>query len=288
MGNARASTWDKREVEHPTSFRLTLITLNPGSWRHKGKGITMNTINGMSFYDSLTKLTIGFLLTWWHLPKILYSNIQIQDKDLHDVLFIALYVVACYLTGCLWQLVSCVFPQDNTLDNKDKDDSLCSYIPWGKTNYLPWIKEKKHEVEKEFTSAISSDEEDKNVKYEYFKAYFKVQKSGLMGNVPILEAHEAFLRYATLPFIAHCFYGVYILSKGHKFEDGIGALLFIISLIVIFLYLSLWKYYNRKVYRLVWEAKFFLDKLEKEEQDNAPATKNEKQDISCPATEKEQ
>lgn len=251
----------------------------------------MNTINGMSFYDSLTKLTIGLLLTWWHLPKILYSNIQIQDKDLHDVLFIALYVVVCYLAGCLWQAISCVFPQDNTLDNKDEGSCICSYIPWGKTNYLPWIKEQKHEVEKEFTSATSSDEEDKNVMYKYFKAYFKVQKSGLMGNIPILEAHEAFLRYATIPFILYCVAGLIYLYN--QIKVCFCSIFSIIILIVVFifvllLYLSLWKYYNRKVYRLVWEANFFLDKLEEEEQDNAPATKNEKQDISCPATEKEQ
>lgn len=279
MGNARASTWDKREVEQPTSFRLTIITLNPGSWRQKGKGITMNTINGMTFYDSLTKLTIGFLLTWWWLPDILYSNLQIQNIGLYEVLFIPLYVVVCYLTGCIWiSLLS--------LNQDNNDYSFCSLAPWGKTNYLPWIKEKKHEVEKEFTSATSSDEKDENVKYEYFKAYFKVKKSGLMGNVPILEAHEAFLRYATLPFIANCFCGVCIPFKDNEY--GLGALLIITALIVIFLYLSLWKYYNRKVYRLVWEAKFFLDKLEIEEQDNVPATQNEKQDISIPATKKEQ
>ena len=123
QGNARARMWDRREVEQPTSFRLTLITLNPGSWRQKGKGITMNTINGMSFYDSLTKLTIGFLLTWWCLLKILYSNIQIQDKDLHEVLFIALYIVVCYWIGYLWQAVHCVFSQDDIIwDDRDVVD----------------------------------------------------------------------------------------------------------------------------------------------------------------------
>ncbi len=123
QGNARARMWDRREVEQPTSFRLTLITLNPGSWRQKGKGITMNTINGMTFYDSLTKLTIGFLLTWWCLPKILYSNIQIQDKDLHEVLFIALYIVVCYWIGYLWQAVLCVFSQDDIIwDDRDVVD----------------------------------------------------------------------------------------------------------------------------------------------------------------------
>lgn len=174
-----------------------------------------------------------------------------------------MYVVVCYLAGCLWQAISCVFPQDNTLDNKDEGSCICSYIPWGKTNYLPWIKEQKHEVEKEFTSATSSDEEDKNVMYEYFKAYFKVQKSGLIGNIPILEAHEAFLRYAFFPFLGNVIYICWNIIVDTSCCWSILFFLILLS-ILIFLYLHLWKYYNQKVYELVWEADKYLKEIEKE------------------------
>ena len=240
----------------------------------------MNTINGMSFYDSLTKLTIGFLLTWWWLPGHLPAIVK------EEYIQFTLYFIMCFLTGCLWQGLAELLPKYDKESHR-----ILDWIPYSKRNYMPWIIE---EWKKHYNEGIDTIP----TKHDYYCAYYKLQKAGLLGNIPILEALEAFLRYGMIPSIIVSIISVY--NGGISFleqiksesNNCIGA--FLAILITLFLlclpclYLYTWRNYNKKVYRLVWEAKFFLDKLEEEERDNASATKNEKQDISIPATEKEQ
>lgn len=224
----------------------------------------------MSFYDSLTKLTIGFLLTWWWLPGHLPAIVK------EECIQLPLYFIMCFLTGCLWQGLAELLP-------KYEKESHCilDWIPYSKRNYMPWIIE---EWKKNYNEGIDTIPTIND----YYCTYYKVQKAGLLGNIPILEALEAFLRYGMIPLIISVYQGgTNIFNQINSGSNNCISVLptFIVTL---FLLLCTWQKYNKKVYRLVWEAKFFLDKLEKEEQDNAPATKNEKQDISCPATEKEQ
>ncbi len=99
--------------------------------------------------------------------------------------------------------------------------------------------------------------------HQYLKAYYNAQKNGLMGNIPKIEALEAFLRYAFVPFIINV---IYIFRKIIVDTSCCWSILFFLILLsfLIFLYLRLWKYYNQKVYELVWEADKYLKEIEKE------------------------
>ena len=44
----------------------------------------MNTINGMTFYDALTKFIIGFLITFWWLPSIITKE-ELKLSDFYTI-----------------------------------------------------------------------------------------------------------------------------------------------------------------------------------------------------------
>lgn len=291
MGNARASTWDKREVEQPTSFRLTLITLNPGSWLQKGKGITMNTINGMSFYDSLTKLTMGFLLTWW-LPSIITKE-ELKLSDFSTIQS-CLYIVACFVAGCLWQslgiLCKKILLSITSKDSSENSDCyfecyLCSNMMKNKQKTFSmklscfirdmiiflFLENRNNEV-MIYTAYNNFNEETidrKKLLDKYYKAYYKAEMEGTTRNLPVLEAIEAFLR--SLIWVIIC-YGVFFIFihcscwiETHNWIPGISfKKKFLGASITLFLLLFLWRSVQMKIYELVWEADKYLKEIEKE------------------------
>ena len=250
----------------------------------------MNTITGISFYDALTKLTIGFLLTWWWLPSVIIENCSVDLCDNYfSTISNCLYIIACFITGCLWQSIAIILPcrcSTNIFKPKviirkiiykvkylirktinepkyliQKIKYIHKLIPYGKSNYTLWIILKYRH--------IYNNHKENDIMHQYLKAYYNTQKKGLMGNIPKIEALEAFLRYAFVPFIINV---IYIFRKIIVDTSCCWSILFFLILlsILIFLYLHLWKYYNQKVYELVWEADKYLKEIEKEKDNNFP------------------
>lgn len=236
----------------------------------------MNTITGISFYDALTKLTIGFLLTWWW-PQSIINNMNLKNS--FPEINSCLYIIGCFIIGCLWQSLAIILPcrcSPNIFKPKviirkiiykvkylirktinepkyliQKIKYIHKLIPYGKSNYTLWIILKYRHI-------YNNHKED-DIMHQYLKAYYNAQKNGLMGNIPKIEALEAFLRYAFVPFIINV---IYIFRK--IIVDTSYCWSILILFLLIFLYLSLWKYYNQKVYELVWEADKYLKEIEKE------------------------
>lgn len=86
-----------------------------------------------------------------------------------------------------------------------------------------------------------------------------------MGNIPKIEALEAFLRYAFIPFLGNVIYIFWNIIMNTSYCWSI-----LILFLLIFLYLRLWQYYNQKIYELVWEADKYLKEIEKEKDNNFP------------------
>ena len=280
MGNARASTWDKREVEQPTSFRITLITLNLGSWRQKGKGITMNTINGMTFYDALTKFIIGFLITFLWLPGIINSGSSNCSCGVSlNAVQTFLYGILCFIAGFVWEAVYdlcgfCLKDKDKKVDNNTKvkqdieQESGCSiffhdlgiFLSGDIRNNEEWIERAKNKVEKEW-------KQNTIVYHNYYKAYYK-NVNAPIGCVKTLEAHEAFLRYMIfiLPLIypiallARCICGKKVININFLPEHlnccEVIMIFFVCIFIDVFLF-GIWRKIQFKIHELVWEAYYY-------------------------------
>lgn len=128
----------------------------------------MDIVSGASFYDSLNKLIIGFLLL---LPSI--GNCYTLDN--YELMLLG---VACWVTGLFfWGLI---------------DRVVCSNIicPLLENNYVKWIRESYEEI---MDDKLSTDD-SKEIKDKYYEAYYSVQEHGLLGAVNRLESFSAFFR----------------------------------------------------------------------------------------------
>ena len=124
--------------------------------------------SGSSFYDTINKLLIGFLIL---LPWINYT----PNMGSYEILVIS---VLSYVAGIFfWGLV---------------DGFICYRINWSflKNNCEKWIAESFNKIMK--YSDYKSDAD--NIKDEYYKAYYTVQERGLLGPVNIMEGFSAFFR----------------------------------------------------------------------------------------------
>ena len=262
----------------------------------------MNTITGISFYDALTKLTIGFLLTWWWLPSIIIENCSVDlCYNYFSTISNCLYIIACFITGCLWQAIgmlckkillnitSCDSSEDtddcsecylcsNLWKNKPKTfsmrlscfirDMIIFFFLENRNNkvmvYTAYNKMVYTAYNKIYEEAIDK----KSILDKYYMAYYKAETNGMTRNLPVLEAIEAFLR--SLIWIVIC-YGVgFILLRCYCWLtkpdciSNISLELFLGASITLFLLLYLWRSVQMKIYELVWEADKYLKEIEKE------------------------
>ena len=143
----------------------------------------MNEIISSSFYDSINKLLIGFLL---FLPFI----------DLNDICGpagIALLSVICWFIGLLfWGIVDlCLIPY-----LKGKEKTLKCKRLFSRNN-IDWIN---HEYDKlsnkygiKYKDALGNDKDALDEK-DYLSMYYYDSAHGLLGNIPILEGMSALFR----------------------------------------------------------------------------------------------
>lgn len=156
----------------------------------------MNTISGLSFYDSLNKMTIGTLVL------LLVKDMPSED----DGISIFLFIVAAFIIGCIFQMVV-QFITGNTLLSKGIKIGFKTFFAhdyswlhkindlFNLTNNKTLIKEACNDLYgKDYIDETYKNIKNDNYISEYYLAYYRVAKNNILMNIPILEALENFMR----------------------------------------------------------------------------------------------
>lgn len=108
---------------------------------------------------------------------------------------------------------------------------------------------------------LTSENDEEVLKCDYYKAYYGLLRNNMLGNIPILEAQEAFLRNLLPVFIAltvrcHC------LLKSILYIGGCCYIVMSVSLTILLLL----AHYSiqKKIYYLVWEGYIYVKKSPEE------------------------
>ena len=225
----------------------------------------MNTITGISFYDALTKLTIGFLITFWWLPEIINcgSNYCSCGVSLNAVQTF-LYGILCFIAGFVWEAVYnlCGYVCKKIVQHlKISNEKECNprnaiklylhdlriFLFYNTRNNEEWIERAKKDVEKE-------RKRNTIISYNYYMAYYQNVNIPI-GSVKPLEAHEAFLR--NIIFVSIIIAPLYF---GYKYDCQYGFIYLIITYVFDFIFFYIWRKIQFKIHKLVWEADYYNEK----------------------------
>lgn len=206
----------------------------------------MNPLNHLSLYDSLVKLCVGILLLGW-LPFVF--DLQLAAENLYSKKIIAglLIVIYSYVIGNVWH-------------------------HWVTEKLFKRWRNREKDIEKAYTKVHNT--KDKNLIFDtnknpndYYLAYYRIEKDGLLGNIPILEALEAFMRNTLIIIPFYC------LWLSFEIINNCGMLncyFMVIGIVILTLsalgWDCLWRKIQSKIHELVWEADLYDKKL-KEEKD---------------------
>ncbi len=135
----------------------------------------MTPLLGSSFYDSLNRLVIGFLLSLW-LFAIPCFDITLIDGPIP----ISIYVVACFITGLFFSFL---------IDRLAE----CNWRGFQIIFYKNKLERIRKTCEKEKVQLPEIEGDSKNALYTYYKYYYTVQQGNLLGNIPALETLSAFM-----------------------------------------------------------------------------------------------
>lgn len=197
----------------------------------------MNTISGLSFYDSLNKLTVGWLILF---PLVIDAVLAFKNPIAH---------VAAFLVGTIYQ---------------------CSIQQYTKclTNCIYMIRKQNKWVKEEQRKRIA--------KSRYYEAYYKVAMAGILMNIPVLEATENFIRnfifiaiLYIVGFAAECpnfcslLYGI-----------GTPCRCAIFLTIIVFMLIPTWFYVQNKIFELMWEGEHYIEIINKKRNNDTNNTNN--------------
>lgn len=156
----------------------------------------MNTITGLSFYDSLNKMTIGILILLLIFP---IPN-SIEGKFL--------YVVAAFIVGSMFQMIvqqitgnSGFWGKIKKPIEKDKSKYRCLFNLCARLN----LTNNSKLIRKAYNDLHKKSYNESDMEMQYYKAYYNVARNGILMNIPILEALENFMRnmmvYCSFPLL---------------------------------------------------------------------------------------
>lgn len=133
----------------------------------------MNTLSGVSFYDSLNKLSIGALIlaSVYQWPKETLGNGKNIASGMPDEAFWMLFIIASFIVGIIVQMI-------------------VELLTEGWRNSTKLIREACKEDYNKSLVGLG----DKEIKDKYYRAYYNVTRHNLLLNVPALEALERFTR----------------------------------------------------------------------------------------------
>lgn len=182
----------------------------------------MNTISGLSFYDSLNRLTIGALLLIKETPS---KNDGVQ---------LFLFVVASFVIGSIFQMIVQLLTGSTFSGRKIRKDLKDTRLNLHKINLgLNWSNNPKL-IKRAHDDINEPSNNTFDIKKQYLKAYYNVARNGLLMNIPILEALENFVRNLIFFFM--------ILVVLQILEIlGISKISMVITIVTIFVFfVTLW------------------------------------------------
>lgn len=196
----------------------------------------MNTKSGLSFYDSLNKLTVGWLII---MPILADTGSAFNNPIAH---------VAAFLVGIIYQCV--IQRSTNCLRN-----CICLIRKQNK-----WVKEERRR--KRIT------------KNQYNEAYYKVAMAGVLTNIPVLEAIENFIRNIFFIAVIYIIALASKCPNFCSIIEGIGSpgcCATVLTVIVLLLMLT-WYYVQNKIFELVWEGEHYIEIINKKRYNETNST----------------
>lgn len=198
----------------------------------------MDPIQGISFYDSINRLAIGFLAS-----LCFYSQLQ-SSIVWTEVLFVAIYMISCFIFGLFFSLIV-----DAIAEGKNHAIIKCIIYK----NDLKRIRR----LAKKIGVKLSSADKQSDIP-SYWHIYYSVQKNNLLGNVPALETISAFLLNLC------CLSFIYLVGSLVAIAITRNCCQLIwIPILAMFLMISctISRYYiETKIYRVVLSAAKYLEK----------------------------
>lgn len=206
----------------------------------------MNGLGGSSFYDSLNKLVIGFLLL---MPFVVNcETLCLENSFQLVVLAFCSWIAGLFFWG-LFELL--FFPNFKCL-------------PCYRSNNLDWINHEYASIMKitgnRYINRLGASLDSLKL-FDYYSIYFEVKKRCLLGAVPQLESFSAFFRNFTIVLLLWML--VILTHWWHPFshnpdyytpEEMTIAIAIILALLIISLILRC--YTEKKIYKSIFEAYF--------------------------------
>lgn len=234
----------------------------------------MNFTSKLSLYDFLAIFICGFVWMLVLCPWCVYNYCLNDDSSL-SFAYLLLFCVLCYLVGRVWDSLHSSFGEciQYLCENKNSCKEKLKYI-WKiiRDNFCTLLYSLFRNSRKLIAKAELSPELSKTIKHtdecvmrRYYFSYYYLQSKNQLGNIPILEAQEAFLRNMILPLLIA---GVLLLCKCDwnllwwvlpcKLNICCAGWFFIIlAVLSIFAHARV----QMKVYKLVWGGTHYLSRL---------------------------
>ena len=210
--------------------------------------VSMNTITGFTFYDSLNKLTVGTLL-------LLLIGGMIGEKAETNILFF----VTAFIIGIFYQTII-----------KNRTRFLTNNLHMIKKAHENVILKNKYIYKDDYKKASYNKDDYQKASYDtddYLKAYYNVVKNGFLMNIPTLEAHENFLRNIWLICLLYLITVLADCCQSSISEiicqySKCAIAMFLLLLIVFIPFV--WYKIQMKIFELVWEGDYYANKLKNE------------------------
>lgn len=195
----------------------------------------MNTISGLSFYDSLNKLTVGWLII---IPILADADSAFNNPIAH---------VSAFLVGIIYQCV--IQRSTNCLRN-----CICLIRKQNK-----WVKEERRK---------------RITRNQYYEAYYKVAMAGLLMNIPVLEAIENFIRNIFFIAVIYIIALALKYPKFCSILEEIGSpgCCATVLTVIVFLLMLTWYYVQNKIFELVWEGEHYIEIINKKRHNETNST----------------
>lgn len=132
----------------------------------------MNPLQGITFYDSINRLVIGFLASFW-----VFYFIDDLSQKFDSVYYAAVYLIACFVFGLFFSLLVDWFAE------KKHIGFLSKIFYKNNLEKIKRIASKRQVIILEDDIPIP----------DYWRKYYAVQQAGLLGNIPALEMISAFM-----------------------------------------------------------------------------------------------
>lgn len=219
----------------------------------------------VSYYDIFAILSPGLIIT----SLFMVPMASFSEKNVLEIVFIGLLA---YFIGLLWNKVS-EFCFSSFRNKKSDIESARKEVYAFHCCTEKAISDGGCKKLFACLRRLFLDEDEKEGSYitDYYKAYYALQKEGMLGNIPILEGQFAFLRNHFL-LVPVC-----IAIYSHKVIELDSAIFFIVhsvnglgdickyiivctalTLIVWSIVLYAMKKIQQKIYYLVWEGYLYL------------------------------